>query len=34
VFFALLTCGVLPLWETKVFWKDLAKEVFGKKRRA
>jgi hypothetical protein len=32
VFFALLTCGVLPLWETRVFWKELYGEIVIKKR--
>jgi hypothetical protein len=32
VFFALLTCGILPLWETRVFWKDLSREIFSKKK--
>lgn len=33
VFFALGACGLLPVWETRAFWKLLFKEVFSKKRR-
>ncbi|ORY00601.1 Sodium:solute symporter family-domain-containing protein [Clohesyomyces aquaticus] len=34
VFFALGTCGILPLWETRAFWKALFKTVFSKETKA
>ncbi|KAF2799757.1 Na+/solute symporter [Melanomma pulvis-pyrius CBS 109.77] len=34
VFFALGACGLLPVWETREFWKALFKEVFSKKGKA
>lgn len=32
VFFALFTCGILPILETRNFWKLLFKEIFARKR--
>ncbi|KAJ4362950.1 hypothetical protein N0V83_010067 [Neocucurbitaria cava] len=32
VFAALAICGVLPIWETRKFWKLLAVEIFQKKK--
>ncbi|KIW50039.1 hypothetical protein PV05_11663 [Exophiala xenobiotica] len=32
VFAALFICGILPIWETRQFWKELFSEVFGRKK--
>lgn len=33
VFAALFICGILPVWETRVFWGELWGEVFGKGKK-
>jgi hypothetical protein len=32
VFAALFMCGILPIWETRTFWRELFGEIFGGKK--
>lgn len=33
VFAAIALCGILPIWETRIFWRDLFREVLSKKQK-
>ncbi|KAL6240748.1 hypothetical protein RBB50_012312 [Rhinocladiella similis] len=32
VFAALFICGILPIWETRTFWRDFIGEILGRKK--
>lgn len=33
VFASLAICGILPIWETRAFWKTLLREIFSSKKK-